>query len=530
MIEETEERRLRKQAYLDACLSAAERNRLGQFATPPALARDMLQLAKQFIASVEHIRFLDPAIGTGAFFSALLQTFGREPIRSATGFEADRRIAKIADELWEPFGLCLRCEDFTQAAEPQAESERFNLIVCNPPYIRHHHLDPKTKRRLKHLIAQRTGLAISGLAGLYCYFMLLADAWLADKGIALWLIPAEFLDVNYGSTLRQYLSTRVSLRRIHLFNPEDVQFPDALVSSCVVVLEKTEPVPELEVQLSSGGSLLKPNHICPATIAKLRQSYKWSRLATGSPILKQDKVGPPETRLTVGDLFEIKRGLATGANEFFILPLERARELALPDEFLQPILPSPRHIKSKRIEADQQGWPLGLQRLVLLKCDLPRHMIKELYPTLDRYLRFGETSGLIHRYLLRTRQPWYKQESRPPAPILCTYMGRRKAAGRIFRFFRNCSKATAPNVYLMLYPKHWLEEAKLRDPGILEKIFSALQRLSDEDCLSEGRTYGGGLNKLEPRELAKLSLNLGNDSLEDNFVFYKSPEQLSLPE
>jgi hypothetical protein len=26
------------------------------------------------------------------------------------------------------------------AEPPKVESEKFNLVVCNPPYIRHHHL------------------------------------------------------------------------------------------------------------------------------------------------------------------------------------------------------------------------------------------------------------------------------------------------------------------------------------------------------------------------------------------------------
>jgi hypothetical protein len=40
--------------------------------------------------------------------------------------------------------------------------------------------------------------------------------------------------------------------------------------------------------------------------------------------------------LTFGDLFTIKRGLATGANDFFILPRKRAREIGIRSKFLKP--------------------------------------------------------------------------------------------------------------------------------------------------------------------------------------------------
>ena len=63
------------------------------------------------------------------------------------------------------------------------------------------------------------------------------------RGLAVWLIPSEFMDVNYGKTLRRYLTERVTLLHIHRFCPTDVQFTDALVSSAVVVFRKVPPPP-----------------------------------------------------------------------------------------------------------------------------------------------------------------------------------------------------------------------------------------------------------------------------------------------
>ena len=80
---------------------------------------------------------------------------------------------------------------------------------------------------------------ISGLAGLYCYFLLLCHDWMEERGLAVWLIPSEFMDVNYGAALRRYLTERVTLLHIHRFCPTDVQFTDALVSSAVVVFRKS---------------------------------------------------------------------------------------------------------------------------------------------------------------------------------------------------------------------------------------------------------------------------------------------------
>ena len=44
--------------------------------------------------------------------------------------------------------------------------------------------------------------------------------------------------------------------------------------------------------------------------------------------------------LTLGDLFSIKRGMATGANSFFILARSEAIRMGIPADSLHPILPS----------------------------------------------------------------------------------------------------------------------------------------------------------------------------------------------
>ena len=500
------------QQELETRISASTKNRLGQFATPPALALDILRLAKRYSALNEKIRFLDPGIGTGVFFSALLDVFGSERVQEAVGFEVDEKITAIAEELWGEFGLRVRGEDFTSAAVPEAERNRFTLVACNPPYVRHHHLDSKTKTCLKQIVEKTCGVSVNGLSGLYCYFMLIADKWLANNGIALWLIPAEFLDVNYGSILREYLSNEVMLHRIHRFDPRDVQFIDALVSSCVVVFEKRHCSSKHKVHLSSGGTLLEPKQTASIAVQELRRSPKWGQLIAGNR--NHSKIGFSSQLLTVGDLFDVKRGIATGANSFFILESEKAKNLHLPMRVLKPILPGPRHIHTDIIEADERGWPKELPHLVLLDCDLARQEIKESYPELDAYLISGEEDGLTNRYLLKKRNAWFKQEDRPPAPILFRYMSRQKRSDSRFRFVRNLTKATATNVYLMLYPKRWLHEIELKDPGILDRIFLALQKLSNEELMDAGRTYGGGLNKLEPRELAAIRLTLGDEDSE----------------
>src|SRR5947207_1460328 len=106
-IERLEHRRLELQAKLDGTKSHLERNQLGQFATPPALATEILSYGLTLLGQESTIHFLDPAIGTGSFFSALLRCADRHRIESSVGFEIDAHYGQPTAELWRDTPLQL---------------------------------------------------------------------------------------------------------------------------------------------------------------------------------------------------------------------------------------------------------------------------------------------------------------------------------------------------------------------------------------------------------------------------------------
>ncbi len=497
MTTEFEARRLALQRELDAEKDQAERNRMGQFATPTGLAVDMLCHAKAQLGKSEKVRFIDPAIGTGAFYSALLTVFAKSCIGTAMGYEIDPHYGVPAAKLWGETGLDVHLEDFTKA-EVHPDSEKFNLLICNPPYVRHHHIVNGEKQRLKVCTQEACSMEINGLAGLYCYFLGLSHAWMADGGLAGWLIPSGFMDVNYGASMKRYLLDKVTLLHIHRFDPNDLQFSDALVSSAVVWFRKETPPTKHEVRFTYGGSLERPNLVRWLAVETLRRDPKWTRY----PMKKGfDDADTP----VLGDFFKIKRGLATGSNSYFILSAEEIEQRELPIEAFRPILPSPRHLPEDEVAADKKGNPVLDRRLFLLDCSLPEDKVREKYPKLWTYLEEGKEQGIAERYLCQHRTPWYTQENRPPAPFVCTYLGRSDTkSGRPFRFILNNSQATAANVYLMLYPKEPIQRALQDGPALKRQAWEFLNEICPKALLGAGRVYGGGLHKLEPKELANV--------------------------
>ncbi|MBF0428216.1 MAG: SAM-dependent DNA methyltransferase [Magnetococcales bacterium] len=489
-----EQKRLILQASLDRGKTQSERNKMGQFATPSRLAQEILRYADTLLPTGQPVRFLDPAIGTGSFYSALRNIYPNGRVVEAVGFEIDPHYARPSVELWNNVGLVMKQADFTI----QVADSRFNLLICNPPYVRHHHLAIEEKTRLQQRTAESCGIQVGGLAGLYCHFVGLSHAWLAEGAVAGWLIPSEFMDVNYGIAIKRYLLEKVTLLHIHRFDPADVQFADALVSSAVIWFRNISPTTSHSVKFSYGGSLSAPAQVRIVPACALAGEAKWTRFpATGVRLHSSEP--------TLSDFFRIKRGIATGNNSFFILSDREIEARGLPIEAFRPILPSPRHIPGDEIKADALGNPLLDQRLFLLDPRMSESEIERRMPALWRYLEQGRADGLHETYLCRHRALWYSQEDRPAPPILCTYLGRSDTKrGRPFRFILNHSCATVANVYLAMYPTPFLASALARDPQLIRKIWIVMNQFAPEVLLGEGRVYGGGLYKLEPKELANV--------------------------
>lgn len=497
------------QSRLDGEKTQEERNIMGQFSTPIALAIDVLAHAKTIFPKQCKVRFLDPAFGTGSFYSALISVFPSIKIETATGFEVDEHYGKPTLKLWGKTELNYQLADFTKQIPP-SEDEKYNLIICNPPYVRHHHINGQ-KERLQAKALDAANMKLSGLAGLYCYFMALTHPWMGKNAIAGWLIPSEFMDVNYGQAVKDYLLNEVTLLQIHRFDPSDVQFEDALVSSAVVWFKNKKPGKNHKVKFTYGGTIDKPTHEKDVSLSTLAQEKKWTRFPLSD---EREESNAPK----LSDFFVVKRGIATGDNKYFVLEREKIEARGLPLEQFRPILPSPRYLTVTEVKADKSGHPDIKNQLFVLDCKLPFDEVKKIYPKLYAYLEEGIQAGVSERYLCKSRKIWYSQESRPESRFYCTYIGRSDNEGKNpFRFVLNRSKAIVSNSYLILYPKPHLEKEIEQNPELSETLLQALNQITGKAMLDEGRVYGGGMHKMEPKELANVP------AFEISAIFEKSP-------
>jgi adenine-specific DNA-methyltransferase len=459
--------------------------------TPPELAHAITETALRYVANERSIDFGDPAAGTGAFFAALTQLVPRERISSAIGIEISSSQVEAARWRWSAKGMDVIQGDYLHLEKLPAR----NLILANPPYLRHQGIPTGYKRELQQRTSVLHGSKVSGLSGQYLYFMLLSDQWMAPNAIAAWLIPSEFMQTHYGRTLREYLANSVELLRIHQFNQDNPQFENAEVLPCVVFFRKRVAAAGHIAYLTYAGTLDKPAQTDAVEIEKLRVLEKWS-----IPLRIPRSFSKQSVRL--GDLFNVRRGIATGANEFFVLERTEARKLGIPPSALRPILPKFRSLDSDVVERLDDGYPALDLQLCIIDTVLSEEILARRHPRLYDYFQVGIGQGLRNRYLISKRTPWYKQEQRAPAPFLCTYMGRSRNSEAALHFIWNKSDAIATNTYLMLYPTTKTAQFLLDHPSMNEVVFSLLKATASRSVSDNLRVHAGGLLKIEPRELS----------------------------
>ena len=505
-----EEKRSHLQQVLDAQKSQESRNTWGQYATPFSLAKDIVACALQMNLSASTGKMLEPACGTGVFFSAMQQMLNVKQLDGVLGFELDPHYYAPTAELWQDYGVKVICADFLK----QEPIDHFPLLIANPPYSRHHHIDTKMKRWLQQEVKRQTGIRLSGLAGLYCYFMLLSTRWLEPNGLSCWLIPSEFMDVNYGKAVKQYLMENVNLIRIHRFHEKNLQFSDALVTSSVVFFRHSAPS-DTPVVFSMGNNICQPEKEFLVERKQMDASQKWTHYflkETPSPATSSK-----QPRKTIGDYFVVKRGIATGCNSYFIINEETKDRYQFPNEYLTPILPAPRKLKTDIITS-HNGIPALDETYYLFSTNDSIETIAHKHPSMLEYIKKGEEAHVDKTYICSRHTPWYQCERRHKAPFVIPYMGRGENGRKMFRVILNESDAIATNGYLLMYPKP--EYADLfRNPALVKSVWERLNSINPDEFEKNGRFYGGGLHKLEPNELLSIPLEGLEHMLRDHDLF-----------
>lgn len=461
----------------------ADEKARGAFFTPAAIADYLAGWAIRAPSD----RVLEPSCGEARF---LISAAGRLRALGARGALAGRLYGiEIHAQSAASAARLLRAEGVRGHIATGdffvAEAGRdFNVILGNPPFVRYQDFSGAARARsLEVALAQ--GVRLSGLASSWAAFVIRAAEHLHPEGRLALVLPAELLSVGYAAEVRRFLLRRFARLRLVAF--EERVFPGVLEDVVLLLAEGSGGATGFELRQTRNAATLAADDRGWTPYAA-SEGDKWT------PALMADDAFAAYEALrgahceTLADWGRTYLGAVTGANGFFALNAAEAAALPEPER-LRISPPGTRHLRG--LGFGESEWQAALaaggRAQLFMPGDTPSAAAR-------RRIAAGETAGIARAYKCRMRSPWWRVPLVEIPDLFLTYMNHDRP-----RLIANFAKAHILN---SLYGVKLVAERRALGLELLP--LACLNSVTLLGAEIVGRSYGGGLLKLEPREADRL--------------------------
>ena len=457
--------------------SPLERRAVGAFYTPASIVDPMVA----WVLKMDPARVVDAGCGSGRFATAVARV---KPGIELVAVDLDPLATLLTRAALAVLGAndaSVIQGDYTRLRLPAVRGR--TAFIGNPPYVRHHDLKPSAKRWIV-AASQRLGHRASALAGLHAHFFVATAILARDGDVGSFVTSSEWLDVRYGSVVRHLLANGLGGRALHLIKPTAVAFDGTQTTAVVTCFEKGSKTGELTIQLVENTAELSDlDQGRQIDTRALATSNRWTELLASLAYPMSDNQVP------LGQLARVSRGIVTGGNDFFVMTRQQALERGIA-EWCRPAITDAKEV----LQADGTVRD-GPERKVVLA--LPRDFERHRHSKVDAYLKQGEHAArgvvrLCDRYICGHRNPWWHLSGRAAPPIVASYMARQAPA-----FAHNPDGLLVINIAHGIYPL-----SAMSDNDVVQLV--AKLNNARSSYRGRGRTYQGGLEKFEPREMEAL--------------------------
>jgi adenine-specific DNA-methyltransferase len=446
------------------------RQEFGQYFTEPAVARFM---AKWVVAGGAQTIF-DPAFGLGAFYEA---TNACAFAGQFAGMEQDPIVFEYFMAHAKTQNLQIKNEDYFDNW-----GLRHEAVLCNPPYQRFQKFYGREK--VVFAFQKKFGIKLSGYTNIASVFLIKSIHELAENGRLAYIMPLEFVNAGYGKIIKQIILDSGHLHSIIKLDCEKEVFPDATTSVGILLFEKKDndsPINFYNIKnIKDLDTLFQSTPNSVASRHELSANEKWIRhFSVNAEKIEHDMLFP------LGNYGKFSRGIATGANEFFVLNRAQLEEKQLSLSEVAPCITKSAQIKTPVFNHGNLEQLAQNNSAVYLF-----NVMEPLSRSASAYVASGEALGFQKRYLTKGRKPWFKNESRQPSPLLFGVFSRDG-----FKVIRNHTQALNLTCYHGFIPNCLGQK-------YIDHIFLFLLSQAGRKILSENmRQYGRALDKFEPNDL-----------------------------
>ena len=448
---------------------------------------------------MKYTSMLEPSAGDGRF----LNEFLKNPAPAGISITAVELIPEKADMLRAqnyPGTVTICQQDFLDYAV--GSTQRYDLIIGNPPYINIKNMDALSLKKAKSFCV-KSNLPESLMKNMWVAFLLASVSLLTPQGCLFFVLPLEFLQVQYAEKVRLFLEKRFNA--IHIITFDEPMFPAIEQESCLVYLSNSpgttpyirfEHYPQLDSKTPAKQSVVEWN----------KPLKKWTNAIlsdTDIDLLHAISRQYPK----VSSLCDASPGIVTGANSAFIISDQKSRELNAQD-YVLTILSKSSMVKDELIIDQNILDDLRNRHQKIYLLNLANLNEQTLPPELTAYLTaIGETENsanikLKDRYKCKNRTPWYG------VPIVRN--------GDLF-FFKRYDKIPRISVNAAdVYTTDIAYNMRLVQDYHRESVaFCFYNSLTLAQCEYLGRYYAGGVSELVPSEFKELVIPYRHISQKD---------------
>ena len=384
--------------------------------------------------------------------------------------------------------------DFLKASPADFNGILFSTIFANPPYTRRSALQPNDTALIDNL-RQKIGPLNFGKASYWAYFLLHSLSFLQNGGKMIFLLPTSLLQTDYGKNLCNYLGER--FEQVNIVVLAFRAFREAQVSVAILLALNYGAQPDgvtVSIARNSvelGGMSNALSRVIPTVATTGFQNWRMMFLSSETlNIYKRLIAGTDIKRFE--DIFRVCIGVVTGANEFFVVSDQIAKTLQIPDDQIFPVVSNGHAVRGLTFTKDDYGLLSASSKpSVILRLEE-----NALNSEMRDYIKGGEATGLASRLKCSIRKPWYTLDDVAEPDAFFQYM--KSSAPHLVL---NDSGCTCTNALHRVNFRQTLP--RYQKEFIAVSILTSVTQLTME---LTGRSYGGGVLKMEPGTLAKVPL------------------------
>lgn len=433
---------------------------------------------------------LEPSVGDGRFIEALIESSEVFKPNRIVGIELYEEKTKELEKRGYPDFVQIITSDFLHYS--QTCDERFELVVGNPPYINIKNME-KEFLDCGREICKELGLPETLMQNSWVAFVLASTKLLTNQGAIFFVLPTEFLQVQYAEKLREFLEK--TFNTIHIISFSERMFPEIEQEACLVFLTN-EPKELPYISYKQYEKLSSKSYIVESRIERNKPLKKWSNAILSDSDI--DLLNQIANRYSlVSNLADSAPGIVTGANNKFILTETEVVEYQCKD-YVLPII-SKGNMAKNRFEINQDLiLQLAQEQKKVYLLDLAKTTPAELPQALMSYLDAVATTErngikIQDSYKCSKRKPWYA------VPIV------KSGSVVFFKRYDTCPRlSTNPEGIYTTDIAYNLQLHTEIDAESL--VFCFYNSLTLAQCEFVGRYYAGGVSELTPSEFRAISI------------------------